>query len=225
MLPVSPKFSLNSRPSLSIMWSSVALHCLYHESVVISTSSCSWPRKFNFMFFKTRSTSCPTRIRAFALIPFIKYDVVFPSIYVNSFTLDSKEGDSSFCTHCFAFCRDCSFRSRVCFFWLALVVCFCGENLFLISDSWGRCGHFNGYCLDTFPAFETYLFCDFEFQSGEKISRSYYEVKLKQIIICIPQCWQNCFRLEKTRDRFVICQNNCWFVASHRKCAYSSNAM
>ena len=39
---------------------------------------------------------------------------MFPSIFGNSFTLVFKAGDSSFAAHCFAFCRDCSFRSRVC---------------------------------------------------------------------------------------------------------------
>ena len=66
------------------------------------------------MFFSTRSTSCSTRILAFALIPSMEYDVVFPSIFLNSFTLVFKAGDSSFAAHCFAFCRDCSFRSKVC---------------------------------------------------------------------------------------------------------------
>ena len=38
---------------------------------------------------------------------------MFPSIFVNSFTLVFKAGDSSLAAHCFAFGRDCSFRSRV----------------------------------------------------------------------------------------------------------------
>ena len=33
---------------------------------------------------------------------------------MNSFTLVFKAGDSSFAAHCFAFCLDHSFRSRVC---------------------------------------------------------------------------------------------------------------
>ena len=79
-----------------------------------NTSSCGWPKISNFMFFSTRSTSCSTRILAFALIPFMEYDVVFQSIFVNSFTLVFKTGDSSFAPHCFAFCLDCSFCPRVC---------------------------------------------------------------------------------------------------------------
>ena len=67
------------------------------------------------MFFSTRSTSCFTRILALALLPFMEYDVVFPSAFVNSFTLVFRAGDSSFAAYCFAFCRDCFFRSRVCF--------------------------------------------------------------------------------------------------------------
>ena len=44
----------------------------------------------------------------------MEYDVVFLSIIVNSFTHVFKTGDSSFAAHCFAFCPDLSFRSRVC---------------------------------------------------------------------------------------------------------------
>ena len=76
------------------------------------------------MFFSTRSTSCSTRILAFALFPFKEYDVVFPSIFVNSFTLLFKTGDSSFAAHCLAFCLNCSFRWRVCSSdWLLLSAC------------------------------------------------------------------------------------------------------
>ena len=35
----------------------------------------------------------------------MEYDVVFPSVFVKSFTLVFKEGGSSFSTHCFEFCR------------------------------------------------------------------------------------------------------------------------
>ena len=65
------------------------------------------------MLFSTRSTFCSTPILAFASIPFMEYDVVFPSIFVNSSTFVFKTGDSSFAAHCFAFCLDRSFRSRV----------------------------------------------------------------------------------------------------------------
>ena len=67
------------------------------------------------MFFKTRSSSSSTPIRAFSLIPFIEYDVVFPSIFVTYFTLVFKEGVSSFAAHCFAFCLDRTFHSRGCY--------------------------------------------------------------------------------------------------------------
>ena len=60
-------------------------------------------------FFKTRSESCSTRIRAFALIPCMEYDVAFPSIFVNSFILGFVEDGSSCGTHSAAFFRDCSF--------------------------------------------------------------------------------------------------------------------
>ena len=44
----------------------------------------------------------------------MEYDVVFPSIFVNSFKLVFKGKVSSFATHCFALCLDFSFRSMVC---------------------------------------------------------------------------------------------------------------
>ena len=113
MLPVPGKFFLISRPPLRTMRSSFALYCLCRESVIINTSSCCWPRIFNFILFKTRSTFCSTRICAFALIELMENDVVFPSIFVIFFTLVFKEGGSTFATHCPAFCRDCSFRLRV----------------------------------------------------------------------------------------------------------------
>ena len=102
-LPVSPKCFLNNGPSLRIMPSSFALYFSYRETVINKTSSCGWPKIFSFIFFNTRSTTCSARICAFALIPFIEYDVVFPSIFVNSFTLVSKTDGSSFAAHCFVF--------------------------------------------------------------------------------------------------------------------------
>ena len=69
---------------------------------------------FSFLFLNTTPTSCSTRFRAFTLIPFMEYDVVLPPIFVNYFTLVFREDGSSFVIHCFAFCLDCSFCSRVC---------------------------------------------------------------------------------------------------------------
>ena len=54
------------------------------------------------------------------------------------------------------------------FLLLAFIFCVYEEKLFFNSDIWGKCGHFNGFCLDTFPDFETYLLHDFEFLSGEE---------------------------------------------------------
>ena len=44
----------------------------------------------------------------------MEYHVVFPSIFVNSFSLVFGTGNSSFTAQCFAFCLVFSFRSRVC---------------------------------------------------------------------------------------------------------------
>ena len=101
-------------PALRIMRSSFALWCLNRLSVVNSTSSCGWPSILSFRFFSTRSTSCFSRIRAFALIPWMEYDVVFPSIFVNFFIPGFVEDCSWFTTHSAAFLWDCSFRCRIC---------------------------------------------------------------------------------------------------------------
>ena len=59
--------------------------------------------------------SSSSHVRPFALMSFLVYDLVFPSIFVNSFTLVFEKDDgSSFATHCLAFCLDCFFRSMVC---------------------------------------------------------------------------------------------------------------
>ena len=80
---------------------------------MIKTSSGGWPRIFSFVLFSIRSTSCSIGICAFALIPFLEYDVLFLSIFVIPFTLVFKQDGSSFATHCSSFCLDCSSRSRV----------------------------------------------------------------------------------------------------------------
>ena len=122
------------------------------------------------MFFSTRSISCSTRILALALIPFMEYDVVFPSILVNSFTLVFKADDSSFAAHCFAFCRDCSFRSRVCSSdSLRLYDCVkksCSSSATSEEEVVTSIG------LDIFSDFETYLLRNFKFKSGEEVSCS-----------------------------------------------------
>ena len=82
-------------------------------SVVINTSSSGWPKNFSFMFFKANSISCSSRIRAFAQIPFMEHDVVFPAIIVRFSNLVLSDGGSSFATHFFVFCRECSFCSSV----------------------------------------------------------------------------------------------------------------
>ena len=96
------------------MRSALALYGFDRGFVVFRTSLCGWPEIFSISFLKTKSTSCSTCICAFALIPFMEYDVVFPSIFLNSFKLVFREGGSSFAIHRFAFSQDCSFRSKVC---------------------------------------------------------------------------------------------------------------
>ena len=67
-----------------------------------------------FRFFRTRSTTCFFHIRAFALIPFMEYVVLFPSIFVDSLVLGFIEDGFSFATQAVAFLGDCSFHSKVC---------------------------------------------------------------------------------------------------------------
>ena len=85
------------------MRSSFALECLNRLSAANSTSSNGWPNILSFRFFNTRSGSCSTRIRALALIQLMEYDVVFPSIFVNSLILGFNEDSSWFNTHSAAF--------------------------------------------------------------------------------------------------------------------------
>ena len=104
------------------------------------------------------------------------------------------------------------FPLKGCFFWFVLIVCLSEEKLIFIGEIRGRFGHFNGCCLDILPDSETYLLRDFEFQFGVKMSHNvdwsgdvcFFEVELQYIVTCVPQCWWNCFRLEKTCDRLVI---------------------
>ena len=71
--------------------------------------------KIPFSVFSRPSRQLPLiRIRTFVLIPFMEYDVLFPSNLKKFFTLVFEEGGSSFATHCFAICRGCFDRLRVC---------------------------------------------------------------------------------------------------------------
>ena len=107
-----------------MIWSSTALYCLNRLAVVGSTSSCGWPNTLSFNFFKTRSTSGSTRMRALASIPLMEYDVLFPSIFVKSLILRFTEDGSSFAIHSVAFLRDCFFSSGVCSpVWSSLYAC------------------------------------------------------------------------------------------------------
>ena len=170
------------------------------------------------MFLSKRSTSCSTRILAFAFIPFMEYDVVFPSIFVKSFTRVFKTGDSSFAAHCFAFGLDCSFRSRVCSSDSLLSSACMMKHCSSSASSEEEVVTSIGFCLNIVPDFETYLLRDFKFISGEKASCSvdwssnvcYFKVKLQHIITCIPECWWDCLCLEKAGDWLVVCQDNCW---------------
>ena len=137
------------------------------------------------------------------------YDVVFPSLFVKTFTLALNKGGSSSATQGFTSRRDCSFRLRAC----------SSHSFFFISDIRERCGHLDGCCLNVFPDFETYHVCDLEFQSGKKTScsvdwtsnRSYIAFELQRIVTCFPKRLLKFFRLEESRDWNVICQNDCWF--------------
>ena len=156
----------------------------------------------------------------------MEYDVVFPSIFVNSVKLVFNEGGSSFATCCFATCWDCFFSFDGIFLLLLLIVCLSEEKFFLISGIRRRCGHLDGCCLNVFLDFEIYLLCDFEFQSGEKVKGSvdwtgevcFLELELQHIVTCIPQCWWNCFQSEESCDWFFICQKVCWL------CCFPQNA-
>ena len=83
-------------------------------SVVSFTLSCVWPSFSSFRFFSTRSASCSVRIRAFAIIPFMEYDVGFPSILVNSLILGLLEDGTLITTQSVALPEIALFFLRIC---------------------------------------------------------------------------------------------------------------
>ena len=157
------------------------------------------------MFFTTRSTSCSARILAFALIPFMEYDVVFPSIFVNSFTLVFKAGDSSFAAHCFTFCRDCSFRSRVCSSESlpssACVKKICSSSATSEEDVVTSIGVVWISSLILRRIFSVTLSSSLERKSTAVLTDpaicAFFKFELQYVITCIPECWWDCLCLEK----------------------------
>ena len=163
------------------------------------------------MLFKTRWITCSTSIHAFVLIPFVEYDVVFPSIFVNSFTLVFKEGGSSFATQCFAFCSVFfSFRSRVC-----------------SSDSPLLYGCMKKTCSSSATSEEDVVTSKGTVWISSRSVRRIFSVTLNSGLernsaavstepamcaILNLNCCRNCLSLEKTCDRFVICRNNLWLL-------------
>ena len=156
------------------------------------------------MFIRTRSTSCSTRICAFALIQGKWRKVIVDRCKYFKFVF----------LICYALLRNLSrlfFSFKGFIFLLIRDVCSCEVKLFFINDIWGRCGHFNGYCVDIFYDFETYILRHFGFHSGENVSQSvdwtgdacYFKYILQHIITWILQCCRNFVCLGKTCDRFV----------------------
>ena len=90
-------------------------------------------------------------------------------------------------------------------FWLVIIVCLSEEKMSLVGDIRGKASHSDRCCLGIFPDLQTYLLREFEFQPGDKVSRSvdwagnvcYLRIKLQHKITCIPKCWQNFLCLEK----------------------------
>ena len=175
----------------------------------------------------------PNASYAFASIPFMEYDVVFPSIFVNFFNTCLQGG--WFFIRC-PLLRFLSWLFVSCeglFFWFVRVVCLCEEKLFFVSDIRGRGRHLNGRCVDIFPGFETYPLRDFKFKSGKKVGCSvdwssnvcYFKVKLQHIITSIPECWWDCFVWKKLVTDLLSVKEFVGFVASHKMCANSRNAI
>ena len=87
--------------------------------------------------------------------------------------------------------------------------------------SWARSG--SGKICTSFPrkrlvifhGGSTYLLVDFfasqdNVADGDFVAISMIYVSVSVANNFVPQCWRNSFCLEKTCDRFVICQDNCW---------------
>ena len=134
-------------------------------------------------------TSCCTRIRAFALISFMEYGLVLPSILLSFVTLVFNKDDFTIATRCFAPYRYCVFTFECLLLWLSLIVRLGEEELF-------------------------------EFQPGQKTGCSVdwasddrsFQIEWQHIITCAPQCWWNCFGLEKTCDQLLVCENDFRFL-------------
>ena len=146
------------------------------SACIISFSSAALNHKvglvfsvFSFKILNARSTFCCTRIRAYDLILFMKYDVVFASIPVESPTLVLNGDGSSLATHSYMASWYCFFLSRVnSSNSISLSACV-KKKRFFIGDIRERCCHLTGSCLYVFPDFDTYFLRNFDFQSGEKV--------------------------------------------------------
>ena len=135
------------------------------------------------------------------------------------FTLYFSEGGSSFATHCFASCQECSFCWRVCSFDLfSLSVCAkknCSSSATSEEDVVTSMGVVWNFSSILKRIFSVTLISTMERSSAESTLDStgdvcYFEIDLKHIVTCFPQRWWICFRLEESCDWFVVCQNDCW---------------
>ena len=111
-------FSFTSRSKFHL-WRQCVRHSLYSVSVWCQSSVALHHRFEHFSFFNSKfmsatQTSCSTRFREFALIPFAKYKVVFLSTFVICLLLVFGEDGSSFSTCSSAACRDFSLFSKIC---------------------------------------------------------------------------------------------------------------
>ena len=148
------------------------------------------------------------------------YGVVFPSIFVNSLTLDFKTGDSSFIAHCFAFCLNCSFRSRVCSTDSSLrSACekkSCSSSATLEEEVVTSMGVVWISSLNLRRIFSVTLSSSLERNSAAVLTEPAMCVFLKlncntwSHITCIRECWRDRLCLEKAGDGLVVRQNNCW---------------
>ena len=182
---------------------------------MVSLSSLTLHNVVGLVFSVSKSTSCSTRIRAFALIPFMEYDVVFPSIFVSSFTLIFKEDGSSISTHFLPFCRDYFIRSRVFSSDSSLLSACVTKNSSPSATSEEEMVTSIGVVWISSRILRRIISVTLSSSLEKKSALTQPATcgilkKMQRMFTCIPECWRNCLCLEKMCDGFVVCQENCW---------------
>ena len=158
---------------------------------------------------------------------------MFPSIIVNSSTLVFKEDGSSFATHCFAFCLEFSFPSRVCSsdpsFLYACVTKNCSSSALSKEDVVTSMGVVWIYSRIFRRIFSVTLSSSLERKLAAVLTEPAMCAILKLKCNTESRAFQSAggiaFVWKKRVTDLLSVRTIVGFVASHRMCANSKNAM